>query len=128
MRIAFNRKKYNIKIPLLFYLSLSIISNNLLFAKNEDEQRDPFLSLADKIKLGDTSGNILPFPVVLSGIIWTKDVPLAMVNNEIVQQGEDWQGFKVEKIEKDKLILKRGGTLFEIPLITDKDDEDKQKD
>jgi hypothetical protein len=128
MRIASSRKKY--KILLLFCLSLSIINNNnLAFAQKEEEQRDPFLSLADKIKLGDTSSNILPFPVVLSGIIWTKDMPVAMVNNEIVQQGEDWQGLKVEKIEKDKLILKRGQTLFEIPLVTEKkDDEDKQKD
>ena len=102
MRIAFSRKKYNPRIPLLFCLSLSIIIFNVVFAQRQDEQRDPFLSLADKIKLKESAGSVLPFPVVLSGIIWTREVPLAMVNNEIIQEGEDWQGFKVEKIEKEK--------------------------
>ena len=127
MRTAFNRKKCKLRFLLLFCLPLSIITFNSAFAQ-EKEQRDPFLSLTDKIKLNEFRGNILPFPAVLSGIIWTKDKPLAVVNDEIIEQGQEWQGFKVEKIERDRLILKRGETLFEIPLVMErKDDEDKQE-
>lgn len=107
---------------------LSFIINNNLFAQ-EEKLRDPFLSLGDKIRLAQEAKDIsvLPYPIVINGIIWTKNLPIAIINNDIVQQGEVWRDFKVEKIEKDKVILSRGSIQFEIPLLLEKENEAKTK-
>lgn len=119
-----------IKFLLLFFiLSLIIIriSHNL-FAQGE-KLRDPFLSLGDKIRLAQEVKDVyaLPYPIVINGIIWTEHLPVAIINNDIVQQGEAWGDFKVEKIEKDRVILSRGSIQFEIPLLLEKENEAKTK-
>jgi hypothetical protein len=115
---------------LFFVLYFIIIQINNNLSAQEKKPRDPFLSLGDKIKLSqetkDTS--VLPYPIVVNGIIWTEHLPVAIINNEIIQEGEVWRDFKVEKIEKDKIILSRGKSQFEIPWVSEEEnDETKAK-
>lgn len=105
------------------------MKSGILFAQQQ-EQRDPFLSLGDKIKLSQKPEQedtpVLPYPIVVNGIIWTEKSPVAIINNDIVQEGSDWRDFKVDKIEKDKVILKRRESEFEIPLVLEEEDETKK--
>lgn len=118
------------KFKLLFCLFLIIISYVKLNAAfgQEKEKRDPFQSLGDRTKLLERSGDsaVLPYPVIVHGIVVTRDMQLAVINEDIVQAGQQWRDFKVEKIEKDKVILSRGTNTFEIPLISKKENEKKE--
>lgn len=131
MCLACSRKNHNkVKFFLLFFILFLIIIriNSGLFAQ-EKKPRDPFLSLGDKIRLSQEANDIstLPYPIVLNGIIWTENLPMAILNNEIVQEGEVWRDFKVEKIEKNKVILSQRGSQFEIPLVSEEENEAKAK-
>ena len=129
MCLVYSPKKYKIKFFLLScILSFIIITiNNSLFAQ-EQKLRDPFLSLGDKIRLaqGAKDISVLPYPIVINGIIWTENLPIAVINNDIVQQGEVWRDFKVEKIQKDKVVLSKGSIQFEIPLALEEGNETKK--
>lgn len=111
----------------LFFIIISFVKFNAVFGQ-EKEKHDPFQSIGDRIKLLERSGDIaaLPYPVIVHGIVWTQDMQLAVINEDIVQVGQQWRDFKVEKIEKDKVILSRGTNTFEIPLISKKEDEKKE--
>ncbi len=127
MCLAYSRENHNkVKFLLLFFILFFIIIriNSGLFAQ-ERKPRDPFVSLGDKIRLSQEANDIstLPYPIVLNGIIWTENLPIAILNNEIVQEGETWRDFKVEKIEKNKVILSRGDSKFEIPLVSGEENE-----
>lgn len=118
MSLVCSRKKHlKTKILLLFFILFLIIIRNALFAQGE-EDRDPFLSFSDKIILSQKAQDLstLPYPIVVNGIIWTEKIPVAMLNNDIVQQGENWRDFRVYRIEKDKVILKWENRKFEIFL------------
>jgi len=123
-----NRKTRRMRF-LLSFLVLSIIMEQGFLCAEESGGRDPFISLADKVKLTRKSVDlsVLPYPVAVNGIVWTEKVKAAVLNNDIVQEGAVWQDFIVERIEKDKVILRLGETKFEIPLVTQKQDE-KNKD
>ena len=131
MSIAYSRKRYNLRLRfLLLYLIFSLIIikiNTLAFAQQEG-QRDPFISLGDMMKLTKKDApdiSTLPYPVVISGIIWTENCAVAIINNDIVQEKEKWRDFIVEKIEKDKVILRLGETKFEIPWVSEEDAQKK---
>ena len=107
----------------LCLLSLIIISlKSGLFAQGQEEIRDPFLSLNDKLKLAQKPLDItrLPYPVTVNGIIWTENLQLAVINDETVEKNQQWRDFKVEEIDKEKVILSLGKNRFEIPVITEK--------
>lgn len=114
------------------YLLLLIISPmGYLFAQEQKEQketRDPFLSIDDKIKLAKDPVDItkLAYPISLNGIIWTEKVQIAIINNEPVEKNQVWRDFKVEDIQKDRVILKLGNRRFDIPLQLEKNDEQKK--
>jgi len=131
MYSAYNQKNQNkIKFFLLFFVLCFIIIQiyNYSFAQGK-KLRDPFLSLSDEIRLSKETKDIytLPYPIVVNGIIWTENLPVAIINNDIVQEGEVWRDFKVEKIEKDKIILSRGDSQFEIPFVVEEANETKAK-
>jgi hypothetical protein len=110
---------------IIFFIIIIITIN--LFAQ-EKKTRDPFLSLGDKIRLSQETKDIsiLPYPIILNGIIWTKNSPIAIINDEIVQEGEVWRDFKVEEIQKNKVILSKGDSKFEIPLVTEEEKEENE--
>lgn len=91
--------------------------------QEKDKLKDPFLSLDDKIKLGKDPIDItkFPYPINVKGIIWTKDIQIAFINEDTVEKNQNWMDFLVEDIQKDKVILKLGKRRFEIPLQLEKE-------
>ena len=109
-----------------FIIFLIIITINIGLFAQEKKARDPFLSLGDKIRLSQETKDIssLPYPIILNGIIWTENSPIAIINDEIVQKDEVWRDFKVEEIQKNKVVLSRGDSKFEIPLVSEEEKEE----
>ena len=93
----------------------------------EEETKDPFLSIDDKVKLLQKPVDItkLPYPIILNGIIWSDNLQVAILNNETVEKNQQWRDFRVEAIEKEKVILKLGDNSFEIPLAEEEGSENK---
>lgn len=111
----------NIKILLRLYAILFIIMNlsaNIYAQSELGVGPDPFLSMEDRAKLSAKPFDLsqLPYAVALNGIIWRKDLKIAVINNEMVEEGKIWRDFKVEKIMRDKVILKWGDNSFEVLL------------
>lgn len=52
----------------------------------------------------------------LTGILWDKDNPLAIINNNVVKKGERVGRKKIVDIKQDKVILSEEETLSEIKL------------
>lgn len=80
--------------------------------------RDPFVSLLDlkKQKLEAMRSQINLSELSLKGIIWNDANPVAIINDEIVTQGEDWKGFKVEYIGREKVTLNDGLDSYDLTL------------
>jgi len=73
--------------------------------------RDPFSSLpATAEKISGRGG------LILSGIIWDKDKPSAIINNSIVELGDTVSGNIVVDIRQDRVILNDGSNTFELKL------------
>jgi hypothetical protein len=83
--------------------------------KDETEQimliRDPFLR--GPISSSEGVGH---FELSLTGILWDKDNPLAIINENIVKIGDDVGKNKVVAIEHDGVILNDGTKDFRLNL------------
>jgi len=91
---------------LLIFVSYIIIIN---VNANANNKRDPFVSLKDKAEAEKEKEKVkLPYPIKLEGVMCGETTSLAILNGEIVKEGEQWREFKIEKIEKDRVILKWG--------------------
>jgi len=92
-----------------------------------EEIRDPFVSLGDKLEITQKKEEViqLPFPVVLKGTMFTKNNFVAVVNDDIIKQGEKWKDFYVAKIEPGKVVLEWKNKKFEIGLSPKKQEEQK---
>lgn len=79
---------------------------------------DPFVKLkTKKVDIKELS------KLKLEGIIWAKKPPrLAVINDVNVTEGDMIYGFKVEEIQKDRVILNREGNKYTIELWTNKSD------
>ena len=80
------------------------------------EDRDPFSS-----KSKDISGEKVVVAsklferLVLKGILWDRENPLALINEEVVGQGETIEGVRIKKIQPTSVIVEAEGekrTLF----------------
>lgn len=54
--------------------------------------------------------------LILNGIMWDKETPLAIINNDIVQTGDNISGNIVVEIKQDRVILNNGSGNFELRL------------
>jgi len=115
---------------IFFAVSLSPV----LFAQSpsppaQEEAKDPFLSLSDKIKLSQTPFDVshLPYPIVLNGIIWTQEAQIAIINGEMVEKNQRWQDFKVEEIKRDRVTLRMGENRIELVLEPEESNVQKKE-
>jgi hypothetical protein len=73
--------------------------------------RDPFSS--DIYKSGQANPELK-----LQGISYRKDnVGFAFINNEIVKKGDSINGYEVQEVLKDKVLLKRGSQSFYLTFL-----------
>jgi type IV pilus assembly protein PilM len=68
---------------------------------------------------GDTPVMIIPEKslapeIVLTGIFWDKEKPLAIINGKVVEQGQPVGNKRVVEIKRDRVILSDGQNLSEI--------------
>lgn len=70
-----------------------------------EEDNDPF-SFGER----STSGkNTALGRITLKGILWDSKKPLAIINEEVVEEGSIIKGIKIKKIEPDHVILEAEG-------------------
>ena len=96
------------------------------FIYDSHNRRDPFkpVFLNDAAAVVQDGGESVPF--FLEGIIWDPDGgAIAIINNEILKQGDKISGFKIKKIKRDEVILLKGEK--EINLFLREGDEDGKK-
>ena len=81
-----------------------------------------FLSMHDPFRKQEPSAYELDLSeLVLSGIMWEEQTPLALINNVPLKEGGDISGFKVEKISRNEVLLSRGGKSYNLKLRADAD-------
>lgn len=100
--------KIDITIMMVINITGITCALNLMAA-----ERDPFVSIIDLQAQRATVKKIDLSQIVLKGIIWNKSQAIAIINDELVMVGDDWQGFKVERIDKDSVTLKESIGLDE---------------
>lgn len=106
----------NAKYPLIFLLTLCAVC--FCFAETQ-EIRDPFVSISDKMippNRGDQESVQLPSPMILKGTLCSKNGLVAIINDDIVKEGQKWHDFYVIKIEKEKVFLEWRGKKFELRM------------
>ena len=76
--------------------------------------RDPFKSYLPKSSFSKTSSTIVKelSKLNLSGIMWGKDMPLAIINGKVYKIGDAILGIKIVEINKHGVLLKYQGESF----------------
>ena len=54
--------------------------------------------------------------LILGGILWDKDNPQAIINNQVVGLNDELEGYKIIEIRKDRVILSDGANKIELKL------------
>jgi len=92
-----------------------------LFAQEAPEvkSRDPFVSLLDQEKQNaqkrvSRHKDLSQF--ALKGIIWNKNLSVAIINDELFVPGDPCNGLKIEEIASEAVTLTDGTDSFEISL------------
>lgn len=104
---------------LIVVLLLALFEFSLAFAEefryDSHGKRDPFISSQEEV------GGQLGFgELQLEGVIVDpKGNSYAIVNNEIIREGDLLQGFLLKKIESTKVLFEKGGEDFEVVLRED---------
>jgi type II secretory pathway component PulC len=66
---------------------------------------------------GTPDGSSQPATVfILNGILWTDRGGVASINQKIFREGESLEGYKIVKIERQKVILKKEGEEIRLHL------------
>ena len=79
-------------------------------AKSIELKRDPFTAAPI------VSEKDMHSAVILSGILWDKVKPLAIIDGEVVKKGESVGNCVIVDIKKDRVILSDGAVLSELRL------------
>lgn len=85
-------------------------------AHKHDLKRDPFnwpASQIKKFKSHDRKNRTVLFAgLSLTGIIWDKKKPIAVINGKMLGVGDTIKGAKVKKIQKESVLLRKHGTNY----------------
>jgi hypothetical protein len=71
-------------------------------------ERDPFVSIVDlqeQRSVLQKKRSITISQMKVKGIIWSARAPIAIINDELISQGDKWRGFTVDKIDKQAVSL-----------------------
>ena len=100
---------------------LALFDFSLAFAEEfryDSQGRDPFISPAQNLSGGEWSRGELK----LEGVILDrKGSSFAIVNGQIIQEGQTLQDFQLKKVEENRVFFEKDGESFEI--ILHRDDE-----
>lgn len=74
------------------------------------EDRDPFsLQKGHKEERGEKTASEIFKTFTLKGILWDSHKPLAIVNGEVVREGQVIEGVKIKRIEPNCVVLEAKG-------------------
>ncbi|MFH1397535.1 MAG: hypothetical protein ABIH27_03165 [Candidatus Omnitrophota bacterium] len=106
----FDRLNNAIIIALVLVLSAS--------SQGRAEKRDPFISTLDWQEVDKNSPvrKAELTDLVLKGLLWNKVHPVAIINDQILETGDNYAGWKVEKIERDGVILSSKDKIIKITV------------
>ncbi len=71
-------------------------------------ERDPFVSVVDLQAQRSAlrkQRSMAVSQINIQGIIWSERAPIAIINDELLGQGDNWRGFTIEKIDKQAVSL-----------------------
>lgn len=93
-----------------------------VFKYDSEGQRDPFVPLVSKggMYVSDAYGISSIKDVRLEGIVW--DEPggsIAIINGEIVKEGQEIGVLKVLKIERDAVVFDADGEVVKVELVNE---------
>jgi hypothetical protein len=54
------------------------------------------------------------FGLALEGIVWDQDMPMAMINGRIVEEGDKIEGVRILKIHKISVEIEKDGKSYSI--------------
>lgn len=91
------------------------------------EGKDPFVSVVDLEEEAAVRQKLDLSNVVLKGIIYSSSKSVAIINEELVMAGDNWAGYKVERIDKDNVTLSDGEKSYQLSLPEDEDVSTKEK-
>ncbi len=93
-------------ISMLFLFSVQSLGFSFGFDKSGG-LRDPFMiPLKDVSELEQEDFfKTLPFEVEIKGVIMNDKKKYVVINDDIVQERENWRGLTIEEISKDFLIV-----------------------
>ena len=81
------------------------------------ELRDPFISIIELEKQKLVEQKVIDLSnVILKGILWNEAKRVAIINDELVMPGDTWRDFRIEKIEKDSIIISSEGKEYTLSL------------
>ncbi|MBI4394775.1 MAG: hypothetical protein HY583_01115 [Candidatus Omnitrophica bacterium] len=89
------------------------------FIYDSHGKRDPFVSVGE----GYTGGGFGIGELRLEGVIVdAQGDSYALVNGEIVREGESLEGFLLKKVEKNRAIFDKDGEVVEVVLSQEEED------
>ena len=111
----------------ILFVVIIILITGVVFAKesfqyNAKGKRDPFVPLVSKegVHVSDAYGISGIKDVRLEGIVWDESkTSAAIINGEIVGEGQEIGSVKVLKIEKDGVTFDVDGEAVKIELSSD---------
>ena len=74
--------------------------------KNLELKRDPFVPIP----------KVVPHELLLNGIVWDKENPVAIIDNTIVKAGDDIEGNTVVDIQENSVTLTNGSRTLKLEL------------
>ena len=108
-------------IILALLLLTGVTSAEDNFSYDSKGKRDPFIPLVSEGGYASDAygiGNVKD--VRLEGIVWDKDNgSVAIINGEIVREGQSVGAIKVLAIEKDAVIFDVGGEEVKVDLVSE---------
>jgi len=95
------------------------------------DSRDPFMRLVDstgRILIWKKETNVLDWS--LEGIILDEQGgdSYAIINGEILREGESMDSFTVTRIEKNKAMIEKSGQIYTLELVVELPQEAEEED
>ena len=102
---------------ILAAVTIAMAAYGMYVTTSAAELRDPFISIMDLEKKQIVEQKTIDLSnVALKGIIWNDALAVAVINEELIMAGDTWRDFKVEKIEKDSVLLSIEGKEYTLSL------------
>lgn len=100
---------------------ISIFYYNMVKAEDKVFIKDPFIPpWGIKAKSSDGENKLIEADISdkvrLDGIVYTKQTKAVLINHKIIRIGDEVNGRILYSIEKDRVLFKENGKLYEVSL------------